>query len=124
VFAEGITYKILLDFDVARSIVKTGAGDFKLKPVIRTITEAQNGAIRGVVNPQESTPAIYAISESDTIGTTFTDSLGNFLIRGLPAGTYDIHFAPNSNYQPMEINDVSVTTGQVTDLETILIDEL
>src|SRR5688572_26730265 len=48
---EGITYKILLDFDVARSIVKTGNGNYKLKPVIRTITEAQSGAIKGVVDP-------------------------------------------------------------------------
>src|SRR5688572_8548315 len=52
-FLGGVTYKILLDFDVARSIVQTGVNDFKLKPVIRTITEAQNGAIKGVVSPKE-----------------------------------------------------------------------
>ena len=40
---EGITYKILLDFDAARSIVKTGSGAYNLKPVIRTITEATSG---------------------------------------------------------------------------------
>ena len=40
---EGITYKILLDFDAARSIVKTGSGAYNLKPVIRTVAEATSG---------------------------------------------------------------------------------
>ena len=38
---EGITYKILLDFDVARSIVTKGNTSYSLKPVIRSITQAQ-----------------------------------------------------------------------------------
>src|SRR6187551_3540458 len=58
----GVTYKILLDFDCARSIVSTGSGKYILKPVIRTITEATSGAIRGQVIPIESTPAVFAIS--------------------------------------------------------------
>ncbi|MBD0331074.1 MAG: DUF4382 domain-containing protein, partial [Chitinophagaceae bacterium] len=31
----GILYKLLLDFDAARSVVKTGNGQYKLKPVVR-----------------------------------------------------------------------------------------
>jgi hypothetical protein len=120
---EGITYKILLDFDVARSIVETGTGSYKLKPVIRTITEAQDGAIRGIVDPKESTPAIYAISNSDTVGTTYSDSTGHFLIRGLPAGSYDLIFAPSSDFSLTEKNDVAVTIGNITDVGTITINE-
>ena len=119
--AEGITYKILLDFDVARSIVETGSGQYKLKPVIRTITEAQDGAIKGMVDPKESTPAIYAVSNLDTLGTTYADSTGNFLIRGLPAGTYDVIFSPNSNFSLTEKEDVTVQIGQVTDLGVVAI---
>jgi hypothetical protein len=121
--AEGITYKILLDFDVARSILKTGAGDFKLKPVIRTITEAQDGAIRGIVDPKESTPAIYAISNTDTLGTTYSDSTGHFLIRGLPAGTYNVVFSPNSDFSLTEKENVSVEIGTVTDIGVVIINE-
>lgn len=119
--AEGVTYKILLDFDVARSIVETGSGQYKLKPVIRTITEAQDGAIKGVVDPKESTPAIYAISNLDTLGTTYADSTGKFLLRGLPAGTYDVIFSPNSNFSLTEKEDVTVQIGQVTDLGVVTI---
>jgi hypothetical protein len=119
---EGITYKILLDFDVARSVVQTGNTAYKLKPVIRTITEAQDGAIKGTVDPL-TTPAVYAISGLDTLGTTFADSTGTFLIRGLAAGTYDVVLVPNSNYVTTTKDDVSVTLGSVTDLGAVTINE-
>jgi hypothetical protein len=121
--AEGITYKILLDFDAARSIVLTGSEQYKLKPVIRTITEAQDGAIKGIVDPKEATPAIYAISGLDTLGTTFSDSTGGFLLRGLPAGTYDVVFVPNGEYGVVEKADVAVSLGAVTDLGTVTINQ-
>ena len=119
----GITYKILLDFDVARSIVETGNGSFKLKPVIRTITEAEDGAVKGEVTPKESSPAVYAIIGTDTLATTYTDSTGAFLLRGLAAGTYRISFVPNSQYQPTEKNEVIVALGQVTNVGVITITE-
>jgi hypothetical protein len=123
VLTEGITYKILLDFDVARSIVSAGNGSYSLKPVIRTITEAQDGAIKGSVLPIESTPAIYAIIGADTLATTFTDENGKFLIRGLAAGTYTVGFAPNSDYEPTTRESVSVSVGNITDLGVVNIAE-
>lgn len=122
-FVEGVTYKILLDFDVARSIVLTGSNQYKLKPVIRTITEAQSGAIKGFVDPKQSTPAIYAINGTDTLGTTYSDSTGHFLLRGIPAGTYELHFVPNSDFQFVEKEGVSVQVGVVTDVEMVTIPE-
>jgi hypothetical protein len=119
VLTEGITYKILLDFDVARSIVLTGNESYKLKPVIRSITEAQDGAIKGLVSPKEATPAIYAISGLDTLGTTFSDSTGHFLLRGLPAGNVNVVFVPNSNYETVIKSDVTVQLGNVTDVGTV-----
>jgi hypothetical protein len=119
---EGVTYKVLLDFDVARSIVMKGNDSYALKPVIRTIVEAQSGAIKGQVNPIESTPAIYAISGTDTVGTTFTDETGQFLIRGLAPGSYDISFAPNSAYTSKTVQDVAVVLGEVTDMGDIVME--
>jgi hypothetical protein len=122
--AEGITYKILLDFDVARSIIETGSGKYKLKPVIRTITKAENGAVKGIVEPKESTPAIYAINGLDTLGTTFADSAsGNFLLGGLPAGTYKFVFVPATGFQTTEKTNVSVQTGNVTDLGKVTVEK-
>jgi hypothetical protein len=117
--SAGITYKILLDFDVARSIVVTGNETYKLKPVIRTITKAADGAIKGKVNPKESTPAVYAIVDLDTVATTFADSTGAFLLRGLSGGTYNVSIVPNSSYQPVLKENVSVSIGTVTDLGVI-----
>lgn len=121
VLAEGITYKILLDFDVARSVVHRGNETYSLKPVIRTITEAQDGAIKGVVNPASSTPAVYAIEGTDTVATTYTDDAGKFLLRGLEAGTYKVVFLPNSEYDTLVRENVDVTIGTVTDLGDIAV---
>jgi hypothetical protein len=117
--AEGITYKILLDFDVARSVLPTGNGSYKLKPVIRAITEAQNGAIKGLVIPEESNPAIYVIAGQDTVGTTYSDTTGHFLLRGIPAGSYELVFIPATGYKVVEKNPVTVQTGVVTDAGTV-----
>ena len=121
--AEGITYKILLDFDAARSIVDKGTGEYSLKPVIRTITKAQDGAIRGSIVPIESTPAIYAIIGEDTLGTTYADDAGKFLIRGLAPGNYKVTFEPKSGYQPVEKSDVAVILGNVTDIGEVQINQ-
>jgi hypothetical protein len=121
VLTEGITYKILLDFHVAQSIVQRGNESYSLKPVIRTITEAQDGAIKGIVNPAASTPAIYAITGTDTVATTYTDDAGNFLLRGLDAGTYKVVFLPNSAYDTLTQENVNVTIGNVTDMGQVTI---
>jgi hypothetical protein len=120
--SAGITYKILLDFDVARSVVVTGDETYKLKPVIRTITEAADGAIKGKVNPKEATPAVYAIAGIDTVATTFADSTGAFLLRGLDGGIYEVSIVPNSGYLPVLKENVSVSVGTVTDLGVIEIE--
>jgi len=119
---EGITYKILIDFDAARSIVSTGSGKFILKPVIRTVVEAESGSVKGLVSPVASRPAVYALSGTDTIATTFADSTsGKFLLKGLAAGTYNVSFAPKSGYLPTTKENVSVTVGNVTDIGTVMI---
>lgn len=118
----GITYKILLDFDVARSIVESGNGSYSLKPVIRAISEATSGAIEGSVSIPESTPAVYAIINLDTLGTTFTDSTGAFLLQGLPAGTYTVSFAPATGYTIANKTGVIVTIGNVTDIGVVAVE--
>lgn len=116
---EGITYSILLDFDVARSIVKRGNSPFLLKPVIRTITQATSGAIAGTVEIAEAKPAVYAIHESDTVATTFANDQGKFLIKGVPAGTYTLSFAPATGFTIEDIHEVRVITGQVTSVSQV-----
>ena len=121
---EGITYILLLDFDAARSIVATGSGMFILKPVIRSVVEAQTGAIKGLISPAISKPAIYVLSGMDTVSTTYADSVsGKFLLRGIAAGTYNLRFAPKTGYLPTTKDNVSVTLGNITDVGTVTISQ-
>jgi len=120
---EGVTYSILLDFDVARSIVRTGNGKYLLKPVIRAIAEATSGAIEGTVSIPQSTPAVYAIHEQDTVGTSFANDLGKFMIKGIPAGTYTLSFAPATGYIIEDLAGVVVTTGSVTKVGEVTVVE-
>jgi len=122
---EGITYKILLDFDAARSIVSAGAsGKYNLKPVIRSVVEAENGAIKGIVSPAASTPVVYALTGADTVATAFADqTTGKFLIKGLIANNYKVVIAPKTGYQTVTKENVAVAKGSVTDLGTITINQ-
>jgi len=120
---EGITYRILLDFDVARSVVQTGNDTYKLKPVIRAISEATSGAIKGSVSIVEASPAVYVINGTDTVGTSFADDAGKFLVKGIPAGTYTVSFAPATGYAITDITNVNVTIGNVTDLGVVTVND-
>lgn len=115
ILSAGITYKIWLDFDAGRSIVKTGAGTYSLKPVIRAYSEAISGAIKGIVSPQSASGYVMAITGTDTAGTN-PDSLGFFLIGGLVSGLYDLHFNNINGYRDTVITSVSVSNGVKTDL--------
>jgi hypothetical protein len=116
----GILYTILLDFEAARSIVKTGNDKFVLKPVIRAIFEPVGGSISGYVDPAAIKTAVYALQGTDTASSTFTDAQGGYLVRGLSAGTYDLYFLPlDATYQESTKNGVIVTTGNVTKVDTV-----
>jgi hypothetical protein len=118
---EGVTYKILLDFDAGRSIIKTeNSSKYNLKPVIRTIVEAQSGSIIGSTSPATFTSYAYAISGTDTL-SAFTNEVGKFVIKGVKAGTYKVVVQPSteSDYLTKEIPNVTVVNGQATNLNTI-----
>jgi hypothetical protein len=115
----GVTYNILLDFDAGRSIVRAKSDGYILKPVIRTIMEPNSGAIRGTVKPIEANPAIFVLADKDTIAGTYPDEKGDFLFKGIQAGTYNVAFAPATGYAEKVINAVNVSTGEVRSLGVV-----
>lgn len=115
----GLTYRILLDFDAARSVVKRGNGSYNLKPVIRSIVAAQSGAIKGTVTPVESLPAVFAIQGTDTVATAYTDATGGFVLGGLPSGSYKVSFDAKEGFTDVVKQNVSVTIGSVTNVGTV-----
>jgi hypothetical protein len=119
--AEGVTYNVLLDFDAARSVVSAGAsGKYNLKPVIKAIAEATSGSIKGLIDPKEAAPAIYAIQNSDTTSAYANDE-GEFIIKGLDAGTYQVVFEPKTGYEGQTVDGVEVVLGEVKDMGTVTI---
>lgn len=81
----GVMYNILLDFDANKSIVQTGNGAYKLKPVIRTIQVATSGSIKGKITPIGTSAYVTATSNGITYSSN-VNANGDFLIMGLPAG--------------------------------------
>jgi hypothetical protein len=118
----GVLYKLLLDFDVAKSIHKTGNNKYMLKPVIRTVLQAIGGSIKGVVMPKSFQSAIYAVQGPDTIASTFTGSNGGYFFKGLAAGTYALHYHPSDiTYKDSIRNNISVSANMVTVVDTTLL---
>ena len=115
---DGVAYTLLLDFDAAKSIVNTGNGKYILKPVIRAVPNAVSGAIAGTVTPLASAPLIYAINGVDTVGTII-DATGKFYFNGIAAGTYKIDFVTSTPYVSKSLNNITVTTGSVTNVGAV-----
>jgi hypothetical protein len=114
---QGVLYNVLLDFDANKSIVVTGNGEYKLKPVIRTIETATRGAIKGKVSPLGTQSVIEAKSGTNSY-STIVNTTGDFLIMGLPEGTYEVKITPSMAFQPATISNIVVTKGTTTDIST------
>jgi len=115
----GISYAYVLDFEAEKSIVRTGNGRHQLKPVIRVFTKAVTGTLRGVSWPPEAKTDISLISAEDTVGTSADNVTGEFMVRGLTEGIYDVDFESSIGFRDTTLTDVSVMAGQVTQLDTM-----
>lgn len=117
----GVPYELVMDFDAARSIVKAGnSGQYLLKPVIRTFARAAGGAIQGVVLPDSANAQVMAIAGTDTLGA-IPDASGVYKFWGIPENNYTLVFTPDasSGYMPDTLQNVAVTTGNVTQADTV-----
>ena len=115
----GRSYEIFLDFDAAKSILQTGNGQYKLKPVIRAYTAATDGRIKGYVFPAAALTTVYAVNGSETY-SAIPNANGYFQLTGLPSGTYQLIFdAEVTSYQDITLNNITVSYGVSTDVGTI-----
>lgn len=121
VIEGGIIYRLLLDFDASRSIVKAGnSGMYILKPVIKTVNLAETGAIEGGITPIDAQPWVYAIAEEDTLAGTQASAQGEFLLIGLTSGTYDLSVSPTDDtLNPTVVANVSVVAPDTSSVGTI-----
>jgi hypothetical protein len=117
----GVLYKVLLDFDANQSIVDQGNGTYKLKPVIRTIETAISGSIKGKISPAGGLAFVTAVSATNIIYSSNVTVTGDFLLAGLPAGTYSVTVTPALPAIPVIQNNITVTTGVTTNIGTIIL---
>lgn len=114
---EDQVYDLVIDFDASRSIVVTGNGSYKLKPVLKTANLTASGSISGTILPLDANPYVYAIAGTDTSGTQ-ADENGDFRIIGLDDETYKIEIkSTNEVYRDSTITDIEVEDGEDVELD-------
>ncbi len=114
-----IAYNVWIDFDAGKSIVKTGNGKYKLKPVIRAYSAVTNGKIEGYVLPTYAFATVYAINGTDTSAAIPSGIDGHFVISGLTEGSYHLLVVPAVVPYASFSTDVNVSFGLITNVGTI-----
>ncbi|RKZ10955.1 hypothetical protein DRQ32_06635 [bacterium] len=113
---DGFT-ALMLDFDVGRSLFATppGSTNFKLKPVIRVVSEELAGRITGTVLPVDIDAMVMAVSAAleDTATAMVEPATGEYVIGALLAGSYDVT-AMAPGYLNQTITDIGVIAGADT----------
>lgn len=106
---------VLIDFDANASIVQTGNGAYKLKPVLRTIVTAVSGNIKGTI-PAGIPVTVTATSSAAVDYSSGVNAAGQFQISGLPPGSYTVTITPDLPLLPIIQTNVMVTAGATTNI--------
>lgn len=118
---SGIEYRLWIDFDAGRSIVATGSGKYMLKPVIRTYSEAIGGSIKGYVLPAAANPEVFAIQGTDTLLALPDSTTGHYFFGGVNPGSWSLLFHAQDTLYNDTTATVTVSTGVVTDVDSVLL---
>ena len=123
---DGITYELVLDFDVEKSVVVSGPKDnlsYKLKPHRRTVPKAITGSITGFVTNTDFNPIAHAIQGSDTITSSIVKEEGAFVLGFLEEGTYQVDIEDSDEpTKSFTTSGVNVNIGESTDLGDITLE--
>ncbi len=120
---EDVFYEYILDFDVDKSIVVQGNGNYSLKPTIKASLVADAGKIAGMVLPLGIQTLVTATNDNGTVEvSSYVNSDGNYMLYGLPEGIYSVLFEadPLLGFDSITISDVEVVAGQTTVLDDVI----
>ena len=141
----GMITKLTIDFDAEKSVIKTGNGKYKMKPVISVSSETYSsgelpegvGTVVGNVSYYESTELkLIGIAGANIeltggayifANTTTTsgevDLEGSFSLINVPAGTYTLNVVAEG-YDNYSESEVIVTAGTDTPVDVVFLTEL
>ena len=130
--SAGSSAPLLLDFNVAHSVVATGNGRYLLKPIIPVVRKDEAGEVAGEValepapaagedEPEVEVAAMASGQTAEAQNATVADGVrkgGKFRIPALPRGIYDVTVTAQG-YAPVTLPGVMITPGQKPDLGKI-----
>ena len=137
----GMITKLTIDFDAEKSVIKTGNGKYKMKPVIGLSSETYSaeelpegvGTVSGNVSYYYSLDlALTGIGGANIeltggayifANTTTTDSEGDFSLINVPAGTYTLNVVADG-YDNYSESGVTVTAGGDTPVDVVFLKEV
>lgn len=116
---QGISYDLVLDFDLEKSIQVTNPNPLTLtfNPTLSTYSGIGRGDLTGITSPTALRPVIYAIKDADSV-STHVNASGNFLFR-LDPGNYTVYIDPKDSEYSDTLFNVEIESGKITPLERI-----
>ena len=116
--SSGQRVDLLLDFDACKSIVQTGNGKYKLKPVIKVIPFVLNG-INGFIDKTLTNVRVSAQQNGNIVRETVMNTqTGEFFLAHLDPGNYDVVITAD-NHATAVISGVPVSsTTSITTIST------
>lgn len=112
---------VLVDFNVAQSVVYNNDGTFKYKPVINQVKNQYSG-VRGQITTMTDA-SVMLTNGSDTL-STFLSQNGEFMFKGTEEGIYSLVVDPatkelQNGAEKFTVDNIVVYEGQVTFLGEI-----
>ena len=101
---------IWIDFDICESVKLVG-GQYFLKPFLKPFGMNQFGKIEGKVLPNAAHAIVTARNVTDS-GTAIPENDGEYRIRGLRQGTYNVTFKGSAGYRDTTVLNIQVQNGQ------------
>jgi hypothetical protein len=111
-------FQLYLDFNLNRSIFYF-MGQYWLSPVLMPYGLHSTGEIEGKIRPVHTYGTIYAYNATDTFYARPWWDQGEFKIRGLQPGTYNLFINGINGYADSTISNINVQRGRDTRLGTI-----
>lgn len=120
----GLSYDLVLDFDVARSIRQAGSGDsldYSFVPYVHAFSKEAGASVEGWVVPAEAHPYVLATDAARDTITAVPDAGGYYKFWGIPPGVYVLHFVPDAatGYQASLLTGIKASAGVVFTADTV-----